>query len=72
STNDIYIAGESRGFTIEKDLQMVLIKNPVIPNNNQDTSNNDGIPGYNVLIIILFTSFSTLLLIYYLNKKRFK
>lgn len=72
STNDIYLAGESRGFTLEKDLQMILIKNPVNPRNNRDTDNNNGIPGYNLLVIILITSFSTLLLIYYLNKKRIK
>lgn len=72
STNDLYIAGESSGFTIKKDLQMILIKNPLLPETNQDTINNNGIPGYNLVVIIVFTSFCTLLLIYYLNKKRFK
>jgi uncharacterized delta-60 repeat protein len=72
STNDIYLAGESSGFTIEKDLQMILIKNPSFPEANQDPNNNNGIPGYNLVVIIVFTSFCTLTLIYYLNKKRFK
>jgi hypothetical protein len=72
STNDIYIAGESNGFTLEKDLQMILIKNPEFSEDNQDTNHNNDIPGYNTLIIILISSFSILILIYYFNKKRSK
>jgi hypothetical protein len=63
STDDIYLVGESKGFSLEKDFQIMLIKNPTFNSSTINNSVNQSIPGFELfpLIGIIGTIFVVLL-----------
>lgn len=55
STDNIFIVGESKGFSLEKDFQIILIKNPTFPTSTINNPSNQSIPGFNFVILICVT-----------------
>ncbi len=73
ATDDIYIAGDSSSFNLNRSSDLVLIKNPSFPSfdnqnsvDNDDSDNNqdtNSIPGYNMIIILCLFSATLIILL---------
>lgn len=52
SSNDIFLAGESKGFVLDKNYQIILIKNPSTPETSPPNPSGQNIPGYDLVLLI--------------------
>ena len=70
SSDDIFLAGESKGFALDKNLQMILIKNPSLPETTIVNPGNQNIPGYD--LVLLIGLISVISLVVFKKKEFFK
>ncbi|KAF5428047.1 MAG: Beta-propeller repeat-containing protein [Candidatus Methanomarinus sp.] len=68
TTDDIFVAGDSSSFNLERNTDILLIKNPTFPaESSTELSTNDTIPGFSLFILISITTVIALVII----KKKF-
>lgn len=80
ATNDIYVAGDSSSFNLERSTDLVMIKNPTFPSmdnqksdDNQDSDDaqdSNSIPGYNVIFTLCIFSATIIILLRMTYRKR--
>jgi hypothetical protein len=68
TTDDIFVAGSSSSFNLERNTDILLIKNPTFPvETSTELESNDTIPGFSLFILISLTTVIALVII----KKKF-
>jgi len=70
STDNIHLVGESKGFTLDKNYQIITIKNPSIPEETGTSNPNQSIYGYNIVFVIFIISIVSIIII--IRKTQFK
>ena len=63
ATNDIYVAGDSSSFNLERSSDLVMIKNPTLPSVDIQNPSSNSIPGYNIILILGIFSAAIIVLI---------
>ncbi|MBY9011792.1 MAG: SBBP repeat-containing protein [Candidatus Lokiarchaeota archaeon] len=64
TTNDIFVAGDSSSFNLERNTDILLIKNPTFPmESSNGVISNDTIPGFSLFIFICLTTVIVLVII---------
>ncbi len=69
STNDLCLTGYSRGFSLDKNAEMILVKNPTFTLITDNQPTDSGIPGFNLLTILVAIS---AIVIFLMKKWAFK
>lgn len=68
TTDDIFVAGDSSSFNIERSMDIFLIKNPTFPTEtSNELDGNGAIPGFSLFILISLTTVIALVIV----KKKF-
>ena len=70
TTDDLYLAGKSKAFSLDSEDMLLIIKNPTFPEYGSGNTQADStIPGYEMFLIISVTSIIAMLII---TRKRAK